>query len=696
MGPELMGPWIRLGKASKDDISAGLSDKEGGLLQAPGSNALRRVVINQVYPVIDGGRYPVKRVVGESIKVDADIFADGHDRISAVLEWRYEEGPWQVVRMIPLGNDRWQAGFVASAVGRYAYRLRGWVDPYLTWRAHVKSFLAAHVEISAVVWLEGISRVRDIAKEVPSRRVARALREWTDQFSEPAQVPLALNQLDALMEDIAPIPHVPSQYPDEEAGLPLWVDPMEAQYTAWYELFPRSAGSHPGLHGTFLDVIERLPYIAGLGFSVVYLPPIHPIGESFRKGRRNTTIAGPGDPGSPWAIGGAEGGHLAIHPELGRLEDFEQLVESARDFGLSIALDLAFQCSPDHPWVHQHPEWFRIRADGSIQFAENPPKKYEDIVPFDFECEAWPSLWEALYGVVEYWIAHGVRFFRVDNPHTKSLYFWEWLIDKVKRNHSDVIFLAEAFTRPAVMQHLAKVGFSQSYTYFTWRNSPSELRQYMEELVSVPEVDYFRPSFWPNTPDILPQSLQVGGKPAFVTRLILAATLSASYGIYGPVFELMEATPAVIPGEEYEDSEKYRTAQWDWGSPDSLAPLVRKVNQFRHQHPALAHNRSIRFHAVDNDQLLVYSKVSPDGADVVLMVVNMDYRYRQSGFVTLELEELGISPDDDFIVSDSLTGSRYVWHGPKNYVELDPKQLSAHLFHVEKEISTGLKRSRRI
>lgn len=642
----------------------------------------RRVVISRVYPEIDRGRYPVKRVVGESLTVQADIFADGHDRISAVLDWRQGDGTWQEVPMIFLENDRWQAEILVPTPGRFTYRIRGWVDPYQTWRAHVHSFLAADLEISAVVWMEGITRVLEVAGSVPSRRVSRLLREWTDRFAEPNDVPQALRQLDTLMHDIAAIPHAPTQYPDGEPGLPLWVDPVDAQYTSWYELFPRSAGSQPGLHGTLNDVIKRLPYIADMGFSVVYVPPIHPIGESFRKGRRNAKAAQPGDPGSPWAIGGDAGGHMAIHPELGTFDDFGRLVGTARDLGLSIALDLAFQCSPDHPWVREHPEWFRIRPDGSIQFAENPPKKYEDIVPFDFECESWQSLWEALYGVVEFWIGHGVRYFRVDNPHTKSLYFWEWLIDQVKQEHPEVVFLAEAFTRPAVMQHLAKVGFSQSYTYFTWRNSASELRQYVQELVSAPVVDYFRPSFWPNTPDILPQSLQEGGQAGFVTRLILAATLSASYGIYGPVFELMVATPAMTPGEEYEDSEKYRIANWDWECQDSLGPLITQVNQFRRHHPALANNRSIRFHAVDNDQLLAYSKASLEGDDVVLMVVNMDYRYRQSGFVTLSLQDLGIAPDEDFVVSDALTGSRYVWHGPRNYVELDPLKQSAHLFSV--------------
>ncbi len=655
-------------------------------MQALRSREPHRVVISRVYPVIDGGRYPVKRVVGESLEVEASIFADGHDRISAVLEWRYQEEPWQQVPMIPLGNDRWRARFDVMATGQFSYRIRGWVDPYRTWRAHVDSFLMAEMKLAGVVWMEGIREVLEMAQKVPSQKLSRSLREWTDRFAEPNEVALALEQLDALMKDVVVIPHAPTEVPDGQPGFPVWVDPLDAQFTTWYEFFPRSAGVVPGIHGTFADVRARLPYVADLGFSVVYLPPIHPIGESFRKGRRNARQAAPHDPGSPWAIGGKAGGHMAIHPALGTFEDFDALVREARDRGLFIALDLAFQCSPDHPWVEEHPEWFRIRADGSIQFAENPPKKYEDIVPFNFESEAWPSLWEALYGVVEFWIAHGVRYFRVDNPHTKSLYFWEWLLQKVKMAHPDVVFLAEAFTRPAVMQHLAKVGFSQSYTYFTWRNSARELRHYVEELVASPEVDYFRPSFWPNTPDILPESLQVGGRAAFIARLALAATLSASYGIYGPLFELMVKTPSPNQKEEYDDSEKYRIAHWDWDRPDSLSPWITRVNQFRREHPALWSNRTIQFHPVDNDQLLVYSKVTPGATDVVLMVVNMDLRYRQSGFLTLPVQDWGLAPDEDFIVSDALSGSSYVWHGSRNYVELDPARLPAHLFHVKRKI----------
>lgn len=684
MGESFWNMAIQIGLSARAEyqglIAADPSDGKEELLQQPTSPSPYRVVISDVYPQIEAGRYPVKRIVGDLFEVQANIFADGHETIGALLQWRRTDQPWQEVGMNPLGNDRWQAVIRLSEVGRLEYRIMGWVDPMQTWRHKVEALLEAGVAVTAVDWQEGIAYVMDVSHAVPSRVTSRALREWTDRYAEPDNLRVGLTELDKLMDSIA-VPHVPTLYPQTSEGLPLWVDPVDAQYTAWYELFPRSAGTVPGVHGTFADVQNRLPYIAGMGFDVVYLPPIHPIGKSFRKGRHNSKTAQPGEPGSPWAIGGAEGGHTAIHPDLGSLQDFDQLVDRAHQEGLEIALDLAFQCSPDHPWVHEHPEWFRARPDGSIHYAENPPKKYEDIFPFDFESNAWPSLWDALHGVVEFWISHGVRFFRVDNPHTKSLYFWEWLIDKIKRSHPQVVFLAEAFTRPAVMQHLAKVGFSQSYTYFTWRNTSWELRQYMEELASVPMVDFFRPSFWPNTPDILPHVLQSGVRAAYISRLVLAATLSASYGIYGPAFELMASEAAGVPSEEYGDSEKYRIAQWNWDASDSLAPIIKVVNQFRHHHLALWNNRSVRFHEVDNDQLLVYSKSTEDGLDRVLMVVNLDFRYRQSGFVTLPLTAWGFHSKEVFVVEDALTGARYEWQGARNYVELGPK-LPAHLFHI--------------
>ncbi len=470
--------------------------------------------------------------------------------------------------------------------------------------------------------------------------------------------------------------------------LEVVVEPAHARFAAWYEMFPRSAAPVPGRHGTFRDVIARLPYVASMGFDVLYLPPVHPIGATARKGPNNDPAGAPDAPGSPWAIGAAEGGHMAVHPQLGTLEDFRALVAAARDRGMAVALDLAFQCSPDHPAVREHPEWFRWRPDGSAQYAENPPKKYEDIYPFDFEGEAWESLWGHLLDVVRFWIGQGVRIFRVDNPHTKPFAFWEWLIAEVHRDDPDVIFLAEAFTRPKVMYRLAKLGFSQSYTYFTWRNTKRELTDYLEELTRGPVREFFRPNFWPNTPDILHEELQHGGKPAFQARLVLAATLSPSYGIYGPAFELCEAHPAGPDSEEYLDSEKYEIRHWQIGRPDSLAGYIGQVNRARREHPALQANERLRFHPIDNERLIAYTKQSADGGDVVLVVVNLDFFHAQAGWLELPLAELGIDPRLPYEVSDLLAERAEVWHGARNYVELDPARQPATILHVRGRVRT--------
>jgi starch synthase (maltosyl-transferring) len=463
--------------------------------------------------------------------------------------------------------------------------------------------------------------------------------------------------------------------------LEVVVDPEIARCGAWYELFPRSTGAR-GRHGTFEDAARRLEYVASLGFDVVYLPPIHPIGTTARKGRNNALVAEPGDPGSPWAIGNREGGHKAVHRELGTLDDFRRFRERAEALGLRIALDVAFQTSPDHPYVREHPEWFRHRPDGTIRYAENPPKKYEDIYPFDFDGEAWRTLWEELASVFFFWIDQGVRIFRVDNPHTKSLRFWAWCIHEIKRRSPDVVFLSEAFTRPKLMYALAKLGFSQSYTYFTWRESKHDLTTYFEELTRTEVAEFFRPAFWPNTPDILPVHLQTGGRGAFCARLVLASMASATYGIYGPAFELMEHVPR--PGtEEYIDNEKYQLRSFHLDDPASLAPLIARINRIRREHPALRTNRSLRIHGVDNDQLLCFSKRTEDRSDVVLVVVNLDPRGTQAGTTYLDLAELGLSPDDPFHVEDLLSGIRYEWRGPRNFVLLDPNVMPAHVLHVE-------------
>jgi starch synthase (maltosyl-transferring) len=453
-------------------------------------------------------------------------------------------------------------------------------------------------------------------------------------------------------------------------------------------MFPRSCANKPGKHGTFKDCEQRLPYVEAMGFDVLYLPPIHPIGKTYRKGRNNAVVAGPNDTGSPWAIGSEEGGHKSIHPQLGTLDDFRSLVKKAKGHGLEVAIDIAFQCTPDHPYVKEHPEWFRKRPDGTIQYAENPPKKYQDIYPIDFESEHWRDLWDELRSVVLFWIDQGVRIFRVDNPHTKAFAFWEDLIGKVKNDYPETIFLAEAFTRPKVMYRLAKLGFTQSYTYFTWRNTKWEFTQYFTELTQTDVREYFRPSLWPNTPDILPEHLQFGGRPAFMARLVLAATLGANYGIYGPAFELCENRPREPRTEEYLNSEKYEIKQWDIDRPDSLREFVARVNRIRKENPALHSNWSLCFHSVDNEQLICYSKQTDDLRNVILTVVNLDFHHTHSGWVDLSLGPLGLKPDQPYQVHDLLTDAHYLWQGARNYVELNPQSVPAHIFRIQHRTRT--------
>jgi len=485
-----------------------------------------------------------------------------------------------------------------------------------------------------------------------------------------------------------------AKYPDKELAtmydreLVVVVDRPKAHFSAWYEIFPRSCAPEARRHGTFKDCEARLPYIAAMGFDVIYFPPIHPIGQTHRRGKNNTSTVGPDDPGSPWAIGSAEGGHKDVHPQLGNLKDFRRLVAKAEEHGVEIAIDLAFQCTPDHPYVKEHPEWFRWRPDRTVQYAENPPKKYEDIYPLNFETEKWQELWAELKEVVIFWIDQGVRIFRVDNPHTKPFNFWEWLIGSVKKDYPEVIFLAEAFTRPKVMHQLAKLGFTQSYTYFAWRNTKRELTQYFTELIQTDVREYFRPNLWPNTPDILTEYLQMGGRPASMARLVLAATLGANYGIYGPAFELCENRPKEPGSEEYLDSEKYEIKNWDITKPDSLRDFIARVNRIRRENPALQGDRSLRCHPIDNDQLICYSKRTEDCSNVIVVVVNLDPHHTQAGWVELPLSNLGINHEMPYQLHDLLSEARYLWHGHRNYVELNPQIVPAQIFRVRHKIRT--------
>jgi starch synthase (maltosyl-transferring) len=645
-----------------------------------------RIVIERVTPEIDGGRFPIKRIVGDQVVIEADIFADGHDVLSSLLLYRTEDDPnWTSIPMEFLVNDRWRGSFVVTELGRYRYTLTAWVDRFETWRQDMLKKIKAKQDVS-VDFVIGAQLIEEASQQATKRDTV-SMQKWAASLRSDRVSLSAKNKLlrsERLMTTM-------SQYAEQGFAvtypreLAVVVDREKARFSTWYEMFPRSCASDAGHHGTFNDCETRLGYISEMGFDVLYFPPIHPIGHTNRKGKNNVPTAKQGDPGTPWAIGSAEGGHKAIHPRLGTLADFRRLISKAKEFGMEIALDLAFQCSPDHPYVREHPEWFRWRPDGTVQYAENPPKKYQDIYPLDFQTEHWPELWEELKGIVFFWVKQGIRIFRVDNPHTKPFAFWEWLTDEVKKEYPDVLFLSEAFTRPKIMYRLAKVGFSQSYTYFTWRNTKWELAQYFTELTRTEVREFFRPSLWPNTPDILSDYLCDGGRPAFIVRLILAATLSASYGIYGPAFELCENRRKDTISEEYLDSEKYEIKHWDIERPDSLRHFIARVNRIRREYPALRGDLSLYFHSVDNEQLICYSKRTEDRSSVILVVVNLDYRYKQSGWLDLSLEELGLDADHPYQVRDLLADAAYQWRGPRNYVELSPEKMPAHVFRVLRE-----------
>ncbi len=644
-----------------------------------------RAVIEGIYPAVDGGRFPAKRAAGDRLVVEADVFGDGHDTLRCVLRYRREEAAaWTEAEMRFEDNDRWRGEFEVGAPGRCRYTVTAWVDVFLTWR---KDF-AKRVEPSdvALALQSGAELVAQAAARAKGAD-ARTLSGIADKLKGAGK--LEVRQGLALGDELLTLMN---RYPDRSFAdtsspeLRLTVDPRRARCSAWYEMFPRSTADAPGRHGTFRDCEMRLPYVAELGFDVLYLPPIHPVGRVNRKGRNNALKATPDDPGSPWAIGSHEGGHKAVNPALGTLDDFRRLVSAARELGIEVALDIAFQCAPDHPYVQQHPQWFRWRPDGTVQYAENPPKKYEDIYPFNFECDDWPALWQELKSVFTFWVEHGVTIFRVDNPHTKPFAFWEWLIAEIQRDHPEAMFLSEAFTRPKVMHRLAKIGFTQSYTYFPWRNTKLELSEYFSELASHASREYFRPNHWPNTPDILTAYLQHGGRPAFMTRLVLAATLGANYGIYGPAFEHCENVPREPGSEEYRNSEKYEVRFWDLAKPDSLRTLVAAVNRARRENPALQQEWNIQFIPVDNDELICYTKYTNDRANVVIMVVNLDPHHRQSGWLEVPLDQLGIDRERSYEVEDLLSGTSYLWQGARNYVELNPQACPAHVFKVIKRL----------
>jgi starch synthase (maltosyl-transferring) len=656
-------------------------------MSEPTSNGRLRVVIARVSPEIDCGRFAAKRVIDEKVIVEADVFTDGHDQVACRLVYWQDGNQPQVSPMKPLGSDRWRGEFCVVKLGRYTYTVEGWVDHFQTWRRDLEKRISAKQDIS-VDLLIGAGLIEAAATRAKGKD-GEMLRDWARRLRENKQ--LESQTAIALDTDLLGLVQL---YPERELvtrydkQLPVVADREKAGFSTWYEVFPRSCSPEQNRHGTFRDCEQWLPYIASMGFDVLYLPPIHPIGRTFRKGKNNTLPAGPGDVGSPWAIGSAEGGHKSIHPELGTLEDFRRFLAKAADHGLEVALDIALQCSPDHPYVREHPEWFSTRPDGSIQYAENPPKKYQDIFPLNFATAQWRALWEELKSVFLFWIEQGVRIFRVDNPHTKAFPFWEWVITEIKNQHPDVLFLAEAFTRPNVMYRLAKLGFSQSYTYFTWRNAKQELTQYFTELAQTDVREYLRPNLWPNTPDILPEFLQVGGRPAFMVRLILAATLGGNYGIYGPSFELCENAPLHPGGEEYLNSEKYELKHRDLGSKATLKSFIATVNRIRKENPALQSNRNLRFHETDNPALICYTRATDDLSSVIVVVVNLDCCHVQSGWINLDLGSIGLDTRHTFQAHDLLSEGRFLWQGSRNYVELVPESLPAHVLLLRRWVRT--------
>jgi starch synthase (maltosyl-transferring) len=632
-------------------------------------NGRKRVVIQNVSPSVNNGVFPAKRVVGEEVRVTAEIFSDGHQKIDADLLILYpNHADWVRIPMIHLENDLWEAVYTSELTGNHKFTIEAWVDHFGTWQKDLikKKEANQDLKIEFQIGVEQLQKLVPLANETEKSQ----LLSWINHLEGPDPGPVALDQTLSHFVRKFEIPYLTTRY-----DLELQVEFMRkrALYSSWYELFVRSCGKNK--HGTFTDVIGHLPKIAGMGFDVLYLTPIHPIGKKFRKGKNNNTQSTENDLGSPWAIGSSEGGHDAIHPELGTVADFKKLVKETKIQGIEIALDLAFQCSPDHPYIKEHPEWFSWRPDNTVQYAENPPKKYEDIVPLNFETEEWFSLWKELLRVTLYWVNLGVQIFRVDNPHTKPFRFWWWLISEIKKVNPNVLFLSEAFTRPRIMEYLAKIGFDQSYTYFTWRTDKAEIIAYMQELAFTEMRDYFRPNFWPTTPDILPTQLHHGSKAAFEIRLVLAATLSSNYGIYGSAYEHLCNEP--YDNEEYLNSEKYEIKSWPLYGP--LSEFISRVNAIRRENQALQTTWNIEFFSIANDNLIVFGKY-PN----LIVAVNLDPKHTQSGFVEIPLEKFSINASDVFIAHDLMTGEKYRWQGPVNYIELNPNKIPCHILRLEK------------
>lgn len=653
-----------------------MPDKKSTKCKIP-SGGIQRVIIRNVFPSVASGKYPAKGSMGEPICFEANIFADGHDKIFAKVLFRYSnEKRWLEKELTPTGNDRWECRYIPEKEGTLEFKIQAWISGPDTWKDAVEKKLAAGTDITPErsAGIEMLNSLLPLLTGNSHKELKQLLYGQQENGILPADIDSRLYQA---IRSLA--------LKDKVTATEIFVinvERVKARFSTWYELFPRSCAKEPGRHGTFRDLVLKLPEIAGLGFDVLYLPPIHPIGKLKRKGKNNSLIAAPDDPGSPWAIGSDEGGHKSLHPGLGSMADFRHLVKEAGKYSIEIAMDIAFQCAPDHPYVKQHPEWFKWRPDGTVQFAENPPKKYEDILPFDFETDHWEELWEELLSICTFWIHKGVKIFRVDNPHTKSLRMWEWLIGCIRKDHPETIFLAEAFTRPNIMEHLAMTGFTQSYTYFTWRNSKQELQEYMTELTRTERRYFFRPNFWPNTPDILPDHLVAGGEQMHVIRLLLAATLSANYGIYGPVFERGINVQA-NGKEEYADNEKYEIKYWGPPEETRIYQMIRKINNLRKTQPALQFTDNIEFLSTSSDLIMAYLKYAPEGDGHLLVIINLDPYNRQSAWVNIPRAAFEKLYGPEISIHDMLNDEQYIWKNDWNYVELDPYTKPAHIFTLK-------------
>lgn len=638
-----------------------------------------RIIIESVKPQLDGGSFYIKRIVDQKVNVSAHVFSDGHDVVECCLKFKHEKDKkWSEVRMSPIENDEWEAEFIVEKQGFYSYFIEGWVDYALNWQHGTERKINDNQHVKSEL-LEGAEYCQAILKKVTKEEKAylnSVIKAFQDAKLYDSAIAIALS--DELHQIFKKYPT--RTLANSSAELKVYVDRKKALFSTWYEFFPRSASETPGKHGTFKDCERLLPRVAEMGFDTLYFPPIHPIGEVNRKGKNNATTAEKGDVGSPWGIGSKHGGHKSTHPELGTIDEFISLVKKAQSMGIEIAMDYALQAAPDHPYVKDFPQWFKWRPDGTVQYAENPPKKYQDIQPIYFESGDWKNLWKELLDVALFWVEEcGIRVFRVDNPHTKPFYFWGWLIGEIKKKHPDVLFLSEAFTRPKIMNELAKQGFSQSYTYFTWRNTKAELIEYVTELTQTEQKEFFRPNFWPNTPDILPYALQTGNESVYLQKYFLAATLSSSVGIYGPAYEFM--VHEAMPGkEEYLNSEKYEVYHWNWEAKNKLTTIITRLNHIRKEHASLQQTNNVVFCKTDNEQLIAYYKFDDAKSDHTLMICNLDPYYPKQGVVRLPLEELGNQP---VRVTDLITGNSYWWDREWNFVELHPA-LPFHLFKIER------------